>query len=306
MLALYLIPALLALAFFISDDDDDTEEVIVDEVTPSEPTAPNVIIATPEQDILEGTSGADRMTGNEMSNEILGEGGNDLIEGRGGNDAIVAGDGNDTVLAGDGDDFVSGGAGNDRVFLGDGDDEYVADDDISEMAGDDFVRGGDGRDFIIDLLGSNELRGDLGRDTLIAFDGLNEDGNYFMPSELGATDTLSGGFGNDHLAGDDGDLMTGGIGNDVFYATDDKDEDLSEVRITDFNPTEDSLVVVQLNGFTDLTVLSYETTAQGVRVSFEGRSVAFLEGLGAGSVANIQTSVIRITDLDSALGFEAA
>jgi Ca2+-binding RTX toxin-like protein len=181
---------------------------------------------------------------------------------------------------------VTAGAGDDRVFLGDGNDEYLADDDTSEMAGDDFVRGGAGRDVIIDLLGSNNLHGDTGADVLIAFDALTDDGVYDTIEEVGTTDTLSGGFGDDTLFGDAGDIMTGGAGEDFFYVTDDEDVDLAPVRITDFNVAEDALLVIQQSSLADTGSVTFTSTPQGVTVSFEGRTVAVLEGLGARSVLN--------------------
>lgn len=300
MLALFLVPAFLGLALILntSDDNDDTDDIIIDE-TPPEEVQPIEIIATPDQDILEGTQTADRLIGNDLGNEILGEGGNDFIEGRGGNDAINGGDGNDTILSGDGDDFVTAGQGNDRVFLGDGDDEYLADDDLAELAGDDFVRGGDGRDFIADALGSNELRGDLGRDTLIAFDGLDETGNYAIEAEFNTVDTLFGGFGNDVLAGDGGDILEGFVGNDTFVVTDDEDTDLAAANIVDFSTEEDTLVILQLDGLSSSSEISLSATAEGVNVAYEGRPVALLEGLDAADIPDIRVSLINQT------GFEA-
>jgi Ca2+-binding RTX toxin-like protein len=290
MLSLFILPALLGLALIINaSDDDDIEDV----ATPTpEPTDVNTITATPDQSELEGTPTADRMIGNDRSNEILGFGGNDYIEGGAGDDAINAGNGDDTVLAGSGDDFVTGGRGDDRVFLGDGNDEYLADDEISEMAGDDFVRGGDGRDYIADALGSNELRGDLGADTLIAFDALDESGNYSNEGQLGTTDTLLGGFGNDILAGDAGDEMEGFVGNDTFIVTDDEDSDLAAVRIIDFFTEEDTLMILQLDGLSSPDAISYTVTDDGVSVAYEGRVVALLEGLDATDVPAIQTTML--------------
>lgn len=291
MLPLLLIPGLLALALIIdsgSDDDDDT-----DDIAAPDREELNVIRAEPDQSALEGTPGADRLIGNDQSNEILGFGGNDSIDGAAGDDAINAGDGNDTVSAGTGDDFVTGGPGDDRVFLGEGDDEYLIDDELSEAEGDDFVRGGEGRDFIADFLGSNDLRGDLGRDTLIAFDGLDDTGTYAIESEIDTTDTLIGGFGSDLLAGDGGDLMTGGVGADTFVATDDEDSDLAAVRITDFSTVEDTLIILQLDGLSSTSEISYTVTPDGISVAYEGRAVAVLEGLDAGAIPAIQTSILN-------------
>jgi Ca2+-binding RTX toxin-like protein len=299
MLALFILPALLGVALIVNAFDDDNDDA---EVTPS-PEDFNQITAEPGQDAIEGTSGADSIIANDLGNEILGFGGGDYIDARGGNDAINSGSGNDTVYAGAGDDFVTAGAGDDRVFLGDGDDEYLADDSIEEFRGDDFVRGGEGRDFIVDSLGSNELRGDLGRDTLVAFDNLNEFGVYQDESERGTTDTLIGGFGDDILAGDDGDVMTGGAGADSFWITDDEEYDQEEVRITDFDTDEDTLfVTLTSNGNLPEPVgLTYDADVGAVRATYEGRAIAFLEGLTEADIPDIQTAVVRLDDLDRAI-----
>lgn len=317
MLALFILPALLGLALFMdtSEVDEEPEEGAL----PSDPQEGSVssdpeegsASSDPEEETPQvatqqvvsdgflGTDAAEKLRLDTEGGFVSGAGGADTISGSVQADGIVSGPGDDIIYARGGDDVVSGDAGNDRVFLGAGNDDYSADDETyANLAGDDFVRGGDGNDFIADLLGSNDLRGDLGRDTLVAVDALSAIGNYGTPSEFGTTDTLTGGYGADVLFGDAGDIMTGGNGQDAFFATDDEDTDLAEVRITDFDPLEDTLFVVQLDGLTTTSDLAYEAVTEGLRVSFEGRAVALLEGLDTAAIPDIQ---ISLTDL---AGFE--
>lgn len=297
MLALLFLPALLGAALlgnFFDDNDDD--ETASDDATPEEQIV---------KDGFVGTNAAESLKIDSEGGVIDAAGGNDTITGSETSDGIMGGNGNDVIFARGGDDDVIGGQGDDRVFLGDGEDFYGPTAVVKNSdAGNDFVRGGNGPDVIVDLLGSNELRGDLGNDLLISLDGVNSDGIYDKPAELGTTDTLFGGFGNDTLAGDDGDIMTGGAGSDMFLAVDDEDPEgvdrLKEVQITDFNTSEDSLMIINVNGSLngDIT-LDYDAQLNAVRASYEGRSVALLQKLTAADIPNIQ---VAKTSLDGAFG----
>lgn len=282
MLALLSIPLLLGLSLFIdtSGDGEDPDEPPLPEEEPSTTETPQTDLLTQSGGTLE-TAGDDTITCTETADDLDGGAGHDLIYARGGADT------------------VAGGAGNDLIFMGSGDDTSDADAPADAMAGDDFICGGHGQDLVADLFGSNELRGNLGHDTLIAVDGLSEAGSYDLLSEIGTTDRLSGGFGADILFGDNGDIMTGGAGRDSFLAVDDMDIDMEEVRITDFNPAMDTLFVVQLDGQTSEDDLTYIPTEGGIRVLFEGRAVALLEGLGADALPDLQTSIVELSDLEN-------
>ncbi|MGB3245125.1 MAG: hypothetical protein WBB25_11360 [Sulfitobacter sp.] len=294
MIAFFLLPALLGLALFVNlaDDDDDAAD---DGVT--EP--PVDVQVADDEDAFIGSSSDENITARDAGGYIDGGDGNDKIVGSEETDILLGGAGNDVIFAQGGNDYVSGDAGDDRIFLGDGDDAVAPVDDLSNLAGDDLIRGGAGNDLIGDFLGSNQLFGDLGSDTLVAFDGLNENGVYERPEELGSTDTLSGGFGNDILAGDDGDIMTGGEGRDTFYATDSEDVDLDEVTITDFNTAEDNLFIVKTysGNSGEVVGLDYDSEMNGVRVTFEGRAIAFLSGVGAADIPAISTFITTTEQL---------
>lgn len=296
MLGLLALPVLLGvlLAFDVFGDDDSDEAE-----TPETPEAPQAQVVS---DGFIGTDAAELLRLDPQGGFVNGGGGADTISGSDNGDGILGGRGNDQIFARGGDDTVSGDAGDDRIFLGDGNDEYTPDDETAaNTAGNDFVNGGRGADFIVDLLGSNNLAGSAGNDVLVAFDGLDQTGNYSTPSELGTTDTLSGGFGNDILAGDDGDMLEGFVGNDMFFVTDDEDTDLAEVRIIDFAPDEDTLMVVQLDGLRSADALSFDAVEEGVRVSYEGRAVALLEGLTAADIPDITVGITNLDGLDDAI-----
>ncbi|MEO0687928.1 MAG: hypothetical protein AAFY76_23445, partial [Cyanobacteria bacterium J06649_11] len=62
---------------------------------------------TPAPDIV-GTDGDDVLTGTSRAERIFGLGGNDIIQGLAGKDQIFGDDDNDLVSAGDGNDTVEG------------------------------------------------------------------------------------------------------------------------------------------------------------------------------------------------------
>ena len=84
----------------------------------------NMIMGTPEDDFLTGTTLPD------------------LIFGNGGDDIIIADNGNDCIFAGEGNDIVFGNAGDDNISAGQGNDVIKGD------SGDDILKGGVGLDII--------------------------------------------------------------------------------------------------------------------------------------------------------------
>lgn len=219
---------LLPLALFgISTSDEDDE--------PSDENR----TGTDAGELIETGAGDDTISAGAGDDGVLSGDGDDLIFLGAGDDQVAAGAGNDTVWGGTGDDLVTGGPGNDRIFLQDGDDEYAPFENslgLSEadmVSGDDLIRGGAGNDVIIDTIGSDTVWGDLGNDVILTHDAPGTD----------AADELHGGFGSDLLFGDDGDVMTGGAGADIF-ATEQLDSSVGEdpVMVTDFAPGEDGLL----------------------------------------------------------------
>ncbi|EHU4850665.1 hypothetical protein KY881_004572, partial [Vibrio vulnificus] len=111
--------------------------------------------------------------------------GDDVIQGSGFNEQITAGAGNDIVYADGGEDVVDGGVGADELHGGDGNDQLF---------------GGEGNDTLtVNGRGSNTLDGDSGDDTLK----INRSTDYYYNRDVArnATNTLTGGVGNDRLEG---------------------------------------------------------------------------------------------------------
>ncbi len=216
-------------------------------------------------------SGAANLTGNSLNN-VLGAGG--------GNNSIDGGDGNDTVLySGEGisginadlySGQVTGGSGNDTLqnienitgtnfadtLLGDDEDNH-----LDGRGGSDSIVGGEGNDFISDLVSVPNIDtidgGDgfdtvsyygssaalvldlslataqLSGDTILSIEHVH--GTQYNDSLTGngsdnqlfggdGNDTLIGGAGNDQLNGGLGvDSMVGGAGNDSYQVDDESD-----------------------------------------------------------------------------------
>jgi len=204
-----------------------------------------------------------------------------------GDDVVVGSSAADVIHSGDGDDVVAGGMGNDRIELGAGDDvyglnplleDYEADHlqalGVLEL-GNDKVRGGVGDDSLSDRFGSNRLIGNQGDDTLVGLDDA---------SEAQATpDILLGGFGDDHIHADEGDVVVGGRGVDTItlhLSPTMGDADPQPIVIEDFAQGVDKLELEGLNDGSDLGIRDMED-ATGAEVLLDGKVVARVLG-GAG------------------------
>jgi Ca2+-binding RTX toxin-like protein len=170
--------------------------------------------------------------------------------------------------------MVSGGAGDDKVFLGDGADQTAAlnEDgsfDTAGMEGDDLIRGGNGRDILIDALGSNTIYGDLGYDRISTVD---DDTSQDTP------DTVFGGFGEDVMFVDHGDVVSGGAHDDRFQVITDVEGDA--VTITDFEDGDTPYLRDANGGYVIQERITTELTADGedTNVLLDGVVAVILEG----------------------------
>ncbi|MEO1500401.1 MAG: Hint domain-containing protein [Pseudomonadota bacterium] len=130
------------------------------------------------------SAGDDTLSGGEGNDTLSGDWGNDSIDGGDGDDVAAGGSGDDTISGGDGNDTLDGDLGNDALF---------------GEAGSDVLSGGDGEDTLTGDTGPDTLAGDAGNDTIIA----NDDATG---GAAGASDPNFG------------DVITGGIGDDVIFA----------------------------------------------------------------------------------------
>lgn len=164
-----------------------------------------IIIGTPDDDTLEGSSGDDIICGLGGNDTINGAGGHDVLVGNGGNDAINGEAGNDLLLGNGGNDALNGGAGRDA---------------LRGSGGKDILIGGDGRDLLMGGKHNDNLSGGAGKDTLVGEGGWdtlkgNADDDAFIGG--GGNDIIQGGGGDDEAYGKGGDdVLKGFSGNDYL------------------------------------------------------------------------------------------
>lgn len=213
------------------------------------------LVGGDEDDILDGSGGDDRLDGGA---------GNDLLGGRDGADGLAGGDGNDNLHGGMGDDWLtgddgtdtlhgedgadhaSGGAGADAIYGHDGDDGLGGDDGDDSLwggAGDDSLSGGTGADALSGGFGADLMAGGLGADVLDGGDGADTLHGSNADTPDSDADFLNGGAGDDLLFMAAGDYGNGGEGADAFALHEIRAGD-PVAQITDFDPVEDSLVVL--------------------------------------------------------------
>jgi Ca2+-binding RTX toxin-like protein len=241
-------------------------------------------------DQLNGGAGDDMIIGNDGDDGLAGADGNDLIAGDAGNDALNGGAGDDILAGGAGDDLLLGENGADSLDGGGDADTLhgcMGDDTLTGGAGDDSVTGGADQDSLFGNEGDDSLDGGAGNDQLAGGAGLdNLDGGagndtIWGQSESGddhSLDFLNGGAGDDTLVLGAGDYGNGGEGADRFALMDIKAGD-PPMQITDFNPQEDSLVVIYDPALHPDPQLTTQTSDAGVTLLLDGVAVANLQSL---------------------------
>ncbi|WP_412554826.1 calcium-binding protein [Shimia sp. MIT1388] len=193
----------------------------------------------------DGGAGDDTLTGSAAHDLIGGDDGNDDITGRGGDDLLFGGDGDDLLKGRAGEDFLLGGNGDDTLLGGQGDDYMLG------TSGNDTLFGAEGNDT---LIGANTISGDPDPDDL-SIDGdvlVLANSTYAHPTET-ENNELHGEDGDDLLLLGQGDVASGGAGNDRFEIGEWITDDTNVPAIIDFNPEEDVLVVRYEEGTTEPT-----------------------------------------------------
>ena len=128
------------------------EEIVFDDESVLDLTAPLT---------LEGTGDADDIRGTILADIIYGGAGNDTLRGYNSNDVIHGEDGNDLIYGGYGNEEMYGGAGTDTLFGDEGHDSLYGGD------GDDTLNGGGGNDTLEGGEGEDILNGGVGDDTYV-------------------------------------------------------------------------------------------------------------------------------------------
>ncbi len=182
-----------------------------------------------------------------------------------GGENYLDGPASSVIIGGDSADRIFGGGGNDRINVA------FADGKAGQDLIGDLADGGDGNDTLI------------GRGGDTYFDSYDDDDTQGERVVLVHEDTLIGGAGDDVLRAENGSMMTGGTGADlfeVFLADADlpDGETFPPARITDFDPTTDSLMVEA----------AYVQDPGPISI------VAWADGLGADVLVG-QTVVARVT-----------
>ncbi len=208
-------------------------------------------ITAPDDSPQQLSTGDDSFDGTAANEVVQGNGGADTLNGAAGDDTLMGGDGNDSINGGadddrlvgnSGNDSFSGGEGDDTLVMGEGHDTYGFDGtNATSEAGDDIARGGTGNDWLQDAEGENTLYGGLGDDTVI---GASETGNDTT------ADLLGGGYGDDLIVGDNGDIMNGGEGEDAFGVGFTFGAGYAPVTITDLDAENEAITIALTDDMT--------------------------------------------------------
>ena len=197
-------------------------------------------------DTVNGGAGDDTIGGGSGADEITGGGGADCIEGGDGGDTIDGGPDADVILGQDGNDDLGGGIG---------------DDEIDGGLGDDTINGGNDNDTLYGGYGADEIDGGQGDDSIYGYrNEFNDMGPDDPDRDIGISNTLFGGVGNDRIYGGEGnDVMDGGTGNDVIFGDDELD-----------SPGDDTVIGSEgtdtYNGMGGVNTLDYSAMSGGVDV----------------------------------------
>lgn len=257
---------------------------------PVETEIGRIVVGGPEQETLLGGMGDDQIGGYEDDDLIDAGQGNDTATGGAGSDQLLGGDGNDDLRGDDGDDTLRGDAGADVLAGHSGDDLLLGGkggDSLTGGEGRDSLVGGTGDDWLAGGLDDDVLHGGEGEDTLDGGDG----SDLIFGARDGAGDFLNGGQGDDLLIGGAGDTLTGGEGADGF-AVDWGDGD-APVRIDDFDPALDQIVVLYDPGQHPDPAVSFQLTedGSGTLVMLDGITVAEVPG-----VTDLSSAAIRLAE----------
>lgn len=120
----------------------------------------DVILGSPDDDLIRARGGKDVVCGRGGDDELRGGRGKDRIAGQGGDDEIRGKRGGDLIKGRHGKDDLRGQVGRDRIVAGRGHDKAIG------GPGGDIMRGNRGRDVLRGRKGNDELRGNRGLDRL--------------------------------------------------------------------------------------------------------------------------------------------
>ncbi|MEL7098968.1 MAG: calcium-binding protein [Pseudomonadota bacterium] len=245
-----------------------------------------------------GTSASDSLEGGSGNDLLDGRGGNDELSGNDGNDTLQGGNAFDTLDGGNGADLLEGGAGQDALFGGAGADELQGgdgEDGLVGGAGDDVLRGNAGDDGLYGGAGNDTLFGNEGDDVLYGIDVIDD--ALLTPDQVvgvvaeetfeefvdinadnGEADTLNGGRDDDVLLVGSADTAIGGGGSD-FFTLGDWVTPGAPAIITDFDPSEDTIVYAHQANQPPVLSFGEDQTQGRVGLFADGQLVAYLDNV---------------------------
>lgn len=171
-----------------------------------------------------GSGGGDTLTVGPMGPaatdaEVLGFTGNDSITTPATNDKIYGGDGDDTMDGGLGADLLDGSRGNDTVSYANRKEPITIIQEVETGNPDTDVVAPDGAPGENDSVQAESAIGGAGNDTFIGYST-----NTVLKQSIDASNTFTGGAGNDRLIGGNGkDVLSGGAGGDTLIGGASKD-----------------------------------------------------------------------------------
>lgn len=232
---------------------------------------------------LMGSDHNDILKGNDGVNKLEGGKGDDAFEGSFGADTIIGGEGSDTAVYTTSHKGVSVNLQKGTAKGGDAaGDTLISIENLKGSVYNDILVGDEGDNMLVGRNGDDRLKGNDGQDT------------------------LDGGYGNDVLISEnDGNVLIGGAGSDVFDLS--RVKDLSEIAtdiIKDFQTGLDTIKLSKAHLGDDNVVTAVETTMNGVEglalttnVGTSTVNFAFLEGVSDLSAADFDGDYIPTIDV---------
>jgi Ca2+-binding RTX toxin-like protein len=338
MITAFLLPALAAVgagafSFVTETPEEENVEATSSKDTPegnpvSGTTVEDFMFGTDDTDAFSGGEGHDEIAGGKGADTLWGGDGEDYIHGGNGSDDIAGERGHDVLVGGNGSDDIAGGKGNDKLHGGLDDDTLVGNQGVDELngdAGNDYLNGGSGKDILNGGKGNDTLYGGAGKDALYGGSGddILEDGvgNNVLSGGSGddwligtlrtdgeedvtevakhtGADLMIGGDGADTLVGDNGDSMSGGLGDDDFWVNQmeairgETEQTFEPVTIQDFDLSESILLRdaagVELTSdevVNGLVISSAGDDDADTMLSYNGQNTVLLRGVDAEELA---------------------
>lgn len=231
----------------------------------------DALVDTAGDNIMSGDAGGDTVTGGDDSEILLGEDGDDRLLGGADRDMLVGGNGADSLEGGDNDDrvvaagndlFASGGSGIDMLA--------IAGSGISSVALAETDNQNTGPEGPV-LQGFEAIDATLSQHAVSVSAERTAGGTVLIGSDFNDTltgssgaDVILGGVGADIIdAGPGGDTIFTGVGNDSVSGGDGSDQFFhpggalgAAIRIADFMPDDDTIVLAASFGLTPTQVLA--------------------------------------------------